>query len=181
MRRFGDTERFLELLDAVRALAPRRRHPQSNVIVGFPGETEADVAELERFLTAARLDVVGVFGYSDEDGTEAAGFDGKLPTDEIADRVERVTDARRASSSRSAPRTGSASAVDVLVEEVDAQSGTVRGPGRAPGTRGRRQHHGDRGCRRGGRDRSCRRRVVGTDGADLVAERPGSAPLVAPR
>ena len=43
------------------------------MIVGFPGETEADVAELERFLTEARLDAVGVFGYSDEDGTEAEG------------------------------------------------------------------------------------------------------------
>ena len=43
------------------------------MIVGFPGETDADVEELEQFLTAARLDVVGVFGYSDEDGTEAAG------------------------------------------------------------------------------------------------------------
>ena len=47
---------------------------RSNFIVGFPGETEADVAELERFLTAARLDAIGVFGYSDEDGTEAAGL-----------------------------------------------------------------------------------------------------------
>ena len=50
----------------------RRRASRSNVIVGFPGETEDDVAELERFLVAARLDAVGVFGYSDEDGTEAA-------------------------------------------------------------------------------------------------------------
>jgi len=42
------------------------------VIVGFPGETRADYAELEHFLTEARLDAVGVFRYSDEDGTEAA-------------------------------------------------------------------------------------------------------------
>ena len=50
------------------------RASRSNVIVGFPGETEADLAELTRFLTAARLDAIGVFGYSDEDGTEAAGL-----------------------------------------------------------------------------------------------------------
>jgi hypothetical protein len=60
------------------------------VIVGFPGETDDDVAELEEFLTAARLDAVGVFGYSDEDGTEAAGYDGKVPTEEVAARVSRI-------------------------------------------------------------------------------------------
>ena len=70
MRRFGDTDRFLDLLAQIRAGDPTAA-VRSNVIVGFPGETEADVAELERFLSAARLDAVGVFGYSDEDGTEA--------------------------------------------------------------------------------------------------------------
>ena len=60
------------------------------MIVGFPGETEDDVAELEAFLEGARLDAVGVFGYSDEDGTEAAGYDGKVPAEEIAARVARI-------------------------------------------------------------------------------------------
>ena len=77
MRRFGDTDRSSALLDQVRALAPAAGI-RSNVIVGFPGETEAGRRRAERFLTAARLDAIGVFGYSDEDGTEAAGFDGKL-------------------------------------------------------------------------------------------------------
>ena len=77
MRRFGDRESFLGLLDQIRSRAPLAG-VRSNVIVGFPGETEADVEELADFLTAARLDVVGVFGYSDEDGTEAEGYDGKL-------------------------------------------------------------------------------------------------------
>ena len=76
MKRFGSTESFLDLLARARALAPDAG-ARSNVIVGFPGETEADVAELERFLTEAALDAVGVFGYSDEDGTEAAQFDGQ--------------------------------------------------------------------------------------------------------
>ena len=49
MRRFGGTERFLALLDQVRAAAPAAG-VRSNVIVGFPGETRADVAELTRFL-----------------------------------------------------------------------------------------------------------------------------------
>ncbi|WP_031186555.1 radical SAM protein, partial [Streptomyces sp. NRRL S-1896] len=61
MRRFGDTDRFLELLDTIRSKAPQAG-ARSNFIVGFPGETEADLAELERFLTGARLDAIGVFG-----------------------------------------------------------------------------------------------------------------------
>ncbi|HEX2417467.1 MAG TPA: MiaB/RimO family radical SAM methylthiotransferase, partial [Micromonosporaceae bacterium] len=68
MRRFGSTKRFLDLLASIRSLQPAAG-ARSNVIIGFPGETRADVAELERFLYAARLDAIGVFGYSDEDGT----------------------------------------------------------------------------------------------------------------
>ena len=80
---------FLELIQTIRDQCPAAGI-RSNVIVGFPGETESDLAILESFLDAARLDVVGVFGYSDEDGTEAAAFGDKLPAEEIADRVERV-------------------------------------------------------------------------------------------
>ena len=73
MRRFGSRPDFLDLCARIRALAPEAGI-RSNVIVGFPGETEEDLAELEAFLGEARLDAVGVFGYSDEDGTEAAGY-----------------------------------------------------------------------------------------------------------
>nr|MBA2575006.1 radical SAM protein [Nocardioidaceae bacterium] len=68
MRRFGDRDRFLGLLDSIRAKSPRAG-ARSNFIVGFPGETEADLETLCDFLTSARLDAVGIFGYSDEDGT----------------------------------------------------------------------------------------------------------------
>src|SRR3954454_876986 len=80
MRRFGDPESFLGLLDQIRSEAPLAGI-RSNVIVGFPGETENDLQLLCDFLVAGRLDVVGVFGYSDEDGTEAASYDGKLDGD----------------------------------------------------------------------------------------------------
>lgn len=89
MRRFGDPDSFLDLLQQVRNSAPLAG-VRSNVIVGFPGETEEDVEILCDFLEAGRLDVVGVFGYSDEDGTEAATFDGKLDEDEIRARTEHV-------------------------------------------------------------------------------------------
>ena len=91
MRRFGGTEDFLGIIDRARALSPGAGF-RTNVILGFPGETEDDVAELERFLTEGRLDAVGVFGYSDEDGTEALGLPGKLDQEEIDARVRRITD-----------------------------------------------------------------------------------------
>ena len=90
MRRFGDSEAFLGLLDQARAQAPEAG-ARSNFIVGFPGETEQDLEILCDFLSAARLDAIGVFGYSDEDGTEAEGFEGKHDEDEIAERVAHVT------------------------------------------------------------------------------------------
>ena len=116
MRRFGGTDDFLALVEQVRALAPTAGI-RSNVIVGFPGETEDDVAELVRFLQSARLDVVGVFGYSDEDGTEAAGYDGKHDADEVAARVEHVSAVvDELVAQRAEDRLGER--VDVLVEEV---------------------------------------------------------------
>ena len=166
MRRFGDTERFLELIDRARSLAPYAGI-RSNVIVGFPGETEADVAELERFLVAARLDVVGVFGYSDEDGTEAAGFDGKVPPDEIADRVSRVTDlVEQLVAQRAEDRVGER--VDVLVEEVDEVSGTVEGRAahQGPEVDGSTTVTGAAGPAVGSMVIAT---VVGSDGADLIA------------
>ncbi len=89
MRRFGSRPQFLALLDEIRAVSPAAG-VRSNVIVGFPGETDDDLAELEAFLSAAGLDAIGVFGYSAEDGTEAAGFADEIDPDEVAVRVDRV-------------------------------------------------------------------------------------------
>ena len=125
MRRFGSTKAFLDLLGRVRETSPLAGI-RSNVIVGFPGETEADVDELEAFLEAARLDVVGVFGYSDEDGTEAETLDGKLPDDVVTQRVSRLTAlVEELTTQRAEERVGEA--VEVLVEEVDDQTGEVVG------------------------------------------------------
>jgi len=116
MRRFGDRERFVRLIEQIRALAPDAGI-RSNFIVGFPGETDADVAELQAFLAAARLDAIGVFGYSDEDGTEAASLPGQLPESEIADRVgELASLADELMDERAADRVGQS--VEVLIDEV---------------------------------------------------------------
>jgi MiaB/RimO family radical SAM methylthiotransferase len=125
MRRFGGTESFLGLLETIRERAPLAG-VRSNVIVGFPGETSADVAELCAFLEAAEMDAVGVFGYSDEDGTEAARLDGHLDEAEIRARVDEVSAVVEAvMAERAERRVGEH--VEVLLESVDG----LRAEGRA--------------------------------------------------
>jgi MiaB/RimO family radical SAM methylthiotransferase len=166
MRRFGDTERFLELVASVRAAAPEAGI-RSNVIVGFPGESEDDLAELERFLTHARLDAIGVFGYSDEDGTEAAALDGKHDETVVRDRVERVSRlADELVAQRAEDRLGEE--LEVLIESVtdNGTSGEGRAAHQAPEVDGSTTVSGP-GLRVG---HLVRARVVATEGADLVAE-----------
>ena len=165
------TEAFLELLDRVRALAPKPG-ARSNVIVGFPGETEDDLAELERFLAAARLDAVGVFGYSDEDGTEAAGFPASSTPDVIAERVERVSALAEELVTPAGRGPGRRPGVEVLVEDVDDDGGRSAGPP----TRARRStawsaSSAPRGVRRG---QLVRAFVVDSEGVDLIAEVDGA-------
>jgi ribosomal protein S12 methylthiotransferase len=117
MRRFGGTKDFLELIEAIRTLSPTAGI-RSNVIVGFPGETDEDVDELAVFLEAARLDAVGVFAYSDEDETEAAGLEAKVPEDVIEARRSRLVDlVDELMEQRAAERIGES--VRVLVESID--------------------------------------------------------------
>ncbi|GLP63385.1 ribosomal protein S12 methylthiotransferase [Streptomyces sp. SAI-126] len=165
MRRFGDTDRFLELLDTIRGKAPEAG-VRSNFIVGFPGETEADLAELERFLNGARLDAIGVFGYSDEEGTEAATYDNKLDEDLVAERLARVSRlAEELVSQRAEERVGET--VHVLVESVDEEGVHGRGAHQAPETDGQVLLTSGEGLSVG---RMVEAKVVGTEGVDLVAE-----------
>jgi ribosomal protein S12 methylthiotransferase RimO len=125
MRRFGDGPRFLDLLAEGRRFQPDLG-ARSNVIVGFPGETRADVTALTGFLEAARLDAVGVFGYSDEDGTEAATLSGKVGAATIARRLSKLVDlAEQLTADRAQERIGSV--VEILVEEVDPASRLAEG------------------------------------------------------
>ncbi len=130
MRRFGDAESFLALLATIRARSPRAG-VRSNVIVGFPGESEHDLAVLAEFLSAAGLDAVGVFGYSDEDGTQAFNLDGKLADQEIRDRVEQITAlAEELTAQRAEARHGEV--VEVLIEEADGDTAHGRAAHQGP-------------------------------------------------
>jgi ribosomal protein S12 methylthiotransferase len=125
MRRFGSPQAFLDLLDEVRARAPLAGI-RSNIIVGFPGETQKDLDELEAFLIAARLDVVGVFGYSDEDGTEAETYTGKFDGHVIAERVAHFTTlVEELNIQRAEERIGER--VEVLVEGIDQDTDELTG------------------------------------------------------
>jgi MiaB/RimO family radical SAM methylthiotransferase len=173
MRRFGDTERFWDLLAQIRGADPTAA-VRSNVIVGFPGETEADVDELERFLVGARLDTVGVFGYSDEDGTEAEGLPDKVDPEVVEERVARlVALVEELTSQRAEERVGEV--VEVLVETVHPD-GTVEGrtAGQAPDVDGSTTLV-EAGARVGDLVRAV---VVGSEGVDLVA-RPAETRAVA--
>ena len=164
MRRFGGVEEFLDLIDRVREAAPAAGI-RSNVIVGFPGETEDEFGELIDFLTRARLDYVGVFGYSDEDGTAAADLEGKLDTDLIDARVAEITDlVDELCNQRAEDRVGER--VRVLVEQVGAT-----------GAEGRSEHQGPEvdGTTRIMTSAAAvgdliDAVVTGTDGVDLIAE-----------
>ncbi|HEU0238407.1 MAG TPA: 30S ribosomal protein S12 methylthiotransferase RimO [Micromonosporaceae bacterium] len=183
MRRFGSTERFWDLLAAAREIAPLCG-ARSNFIVGFPGETDDDVAELERFLNDAALDAIGVFDYSDEDGTEAAGMVGKVDTDEIKRRYGQVSAlADELCSQRAEDRIGTE--VEVLIDSVGRDGVEGRGAHQAPevdgttllvaadGVRVDKLRPGD----------LVRARVTGTNGVDLVAvpiEMISAAPATTP-
>jgi len=121
MRRFGDSEKFLHLIAQIRALAPEAGI-RSNFIVGFPGETQEDFDDLANFITQAKLDAVGIFGYSDEDDTEALKLEDKVAPEVIAQRVETLSSlADEMVSLRAQARIGET--VRVLIEDAELQEG----------------------------------------------------------
>jgi ribosomal protein S12 methylthiotransferase RimO len=166
MRRFGDGERFLGLIDQIRALAPEAGI-RSNFITGFPGETEEDAEALAEFLASARLDAIGVFGYSSEDGTEAAGLAGQLPEEEVASRVEELASlADELMAQRAADRVGELAEV-LIDEELEPGRWLGRAAHQAPEVDGTTEVSAPPGSLAVGD--LVRARVTGSDGVDLEA------------
>jgi ribosomal protein S12 methylthiotransferase RimO len=176
MRRFGDGPRFCALLDQIRERCPEAG-VRSNFIVGFPGETPEDVAELEQFLSDARLDAIGIFGYSDEDGTEAASLDGHVDPAEIARRADDLSDlAEELMAQRAADRCGET--IGVLIEEpLDAGRYQGRAAHQAPEVDGVTTVRSPVPLTVGDIVSAV---VVGSEGVDLIAEARLSAPAGAP-
>lgn len=166
MKRWGDGERFLDLIGRIRDRIPEAVL-RSAFIVGFPGETEEDAAELSDFLEEARLDWAGFFPFSPEEGTEAGGFsDGLVPTDVAERRAEVLSDVQAEICDGNRRRLVGEE-VEVLVEgrhETRVYGRTWR---EAPEVDGQVVVRGARGVRPGDLLRS---RVIDTDGPDLLAE-----------
>ncbi len=89
MKRGAGAEIFLKTLDKVRAAVPGIAL-RTSFIVGFPGESLRDVEILEEFIAEAKFDWLGVFNYSDEEGSAAFSLDLKLPRRTIESRRRRL-------------------------------------------------------------------------------------------
>ena len=108
------------LFARIRRILPRATI-RSTFIVGFPGETEADVAMLEDFLTAYRLDHVGVFAYSNEEGSAASRLADHCPEELKEERLQRVMELQAGISlAKNQEKVGSIE--KVLVEGVSVET-----------------------------------------------------------
>jgi ribosomal protein S12 methylthiotransferase len=89
MKRGAGADIFLKTLDKVRTAVPGIAL-RTSFIVGFPGESSADYEVLEQFINDARFDWLGVFNYSDEEGSKAHALDAKLPKRTIESRKRKL-------------------------------------------------------------------------------------------
>jgi threonylcarbamoyladenosine tRNA methylthiotransferase MtaB len=95
MRRRYRVDRFLQRLDQIREKLGRGTAFSTDVIVGFPGETEAEFQETLETCRRAQFMKVHVFPFSRRDGTPAATMDGQIPPEEIRRRVGILSDLER--------------------------------------------------------------------------------------
>ena len=89
MRRPGTRRTYDALLGRIRAKVPGVSI-RTTFIVGFPGETEADVDELADFVATSGFDHVGVFTYSHEEGTRAFAMEDDVPAEDKERRRDRI-------------------------------------------------------------------------------------------
>jgi len=121
MNRKHTRQDYFKIIEKLRNVRPEIGL-SSDFIVGFPGETEGDYNELAEFITAAKLDAVGIFGYSDEDNTEALDLSDKVEEEVIRERVETLSSlADEMVSLRAQARIGES--VRVLIEDAELQEG----------------------------------------------------------
>lgn len=117
MRRPGSPDSHLKLIGRIREAAPAAAL-RSSFIVGYPGETAAEVDELAGFLAEARLDWAGFFPYSPEPGTDAVEMEGRAEPEETAARIRELSAVQdRITADRNAAAVGEIH--EVLVDQVE--------------------------------------------------------------
>lgn len=99
---------------------------RTSMIVGFPGETEEDFAELLDFVEAAEFDRLGVFKYSEEEGTSAAKLDGKVNEEDKENRWQELMEIQ-AAVSRKKNQDLIGTIQRVMIDGVDSDSGQLTG------------------------------------------------------
>ena len=133
MGRPGDYKATLGLISKIGLQVPQA-FIRSSFIVGFPGETEEDFQELLRFLDEARLNHVGIFQYSPEEGSRAAAMEPQVPDEVKQERYEKAMAVQqRISRELNAELVGEE--IDVIIDGLSEQSELVllgRHYGQAP-------------------------------------------------
>ena len=123
MRRTYDRERYVRLVQTLRAAVPDLALG-TDIIVGFPGETDADFQETLAVVEEVRYDSAFTFIYSPRAGTEAADMQGQVPPEVKHERLERLVEAvQRIAAERNAERVGRVE--QVLVEGSSRTDGSL--------------------------------------------------------
>jgi ribosomal protein S12 methylthiotransferase len=120
MKRGASSEVFLRSIEKMRRTIPGVTL-RTSFIVGFPGETEKDFEELCEFVREAEFDWMGVFGFSDEEGTASHGLEAKLPAREIEQRRRKLMQIQKRISRRNKARLVGRK-FDVLLEGPSAET-----------------------------------------------------------
>jgi tRNA-2-methylthio-N6-dimethylallyladenosine synthase len=128
MRRGYRRRRYLELLDKLRAAVPGLA-VSTDIIVGFPGETEDDFAQTLDLVERARFDAAFTFQYSPRPGTPAATMDGQVPPEVVRERFGRLLALQeRIGLERNQATVGTT--VELLVELAASKNDPTRSSGR---------------------------------------------------
>ena len=123
MNRHYDKEHYLELVDKIRAAVPDSALT-TDIIVGFPGETEEDFEETMDVVRRVRYDSAFTFIYSKRTGTPAATMDDQIPEEVIKERFDRLLhEVQTISAEKAGKLTGQT--LPVLVEEVNGQDASL--------------------------------------------------------
>ena len=124
MRRSYRSDRYLGWLRQIRKGIPEVAI-STDIIVGFPGETEEDFSATMRVVEEARFDSAFTFQYSPRPGTRAASLDEQVPKDVVQERFDRLVAAQtRIGAERAAAQVGRI--VEVLVEGAGKRAGSTQ-------------------------------------------------------
>lgn len=123
MNRRYDKQKYLELAQKVRREIPDIAIT-TDIIVGFPGETEEDFRETMHVVSKVRFESAFTFIYSKRTGTPAAAMENQVPEDVVKDRFDRLlTQVQRIAQEEAQKQEGTVQ--EVLVEEINRQNASL--------------------------------------------------------